>query len=246
MIGFSGLIDFYFACNDAFAYDLDICLNAWCFEADGAFNVSKGMAMINGYERLRPLKAEEIKALPILARGSALRFMLTRLVDWLDVPPGAKVVPKNPLEYLVKLRFHQRVVSARDYGLLGDGARHDLDRRRLLGNPGPGGWGAILRYGGHKKEFCGGEAPTTNNRMELTAAIAALEALSRPCRVELHTNSQYLRGGVTAWMPTGNATAGAPPTRSRSRTKTSGAASTPPPSVTKSTGAGSRATPATK
>ena len=68
------------------------------------------------------------------------------------------------------------------------------------GNPGPGGWGAILRYGGHKKELCDGEAPTTNNRMELMAAIAALEALSRPCRVELHTDSQYLRGGVTAWM----------------------------------------------
>jgi ribonuclease HI len=68
------------------------------------------------------------------------------------------------------------------------------------GNPGPGGWGAILRYGGHEKALCGGEAPTTNNRMELTAAIAALEALSRPCRVELHTDSQYLRGGVTAWM----------------------------------------------
>ncbi|MGD1038181.1 MAG: homoserine kinase [Roseiarcus sp.] len=115
----SGLIDFYFACNDSFAYDLGICLNAWCFEADGAFNVSKGMAMINGYQRLRPLKAEEIAALPILARGSALRFMLTRLVDWLDVPPGALVAPKNPLEYLVKLRFHQRVVSACDYGWLG-------------------------------------------------------------------------------------------------------------------------------
>jgi homoserine kinase type II len=114
----SGLIDFYFACNDAFAYDLAICLNAWCFEPDGAFNISKGMAMISGYQRLRPLRPEEIEALPILARGSALRFMLTRLVDWLNVPPGAMVAPKNPLEYLAKLRFHQRVVSARDYGLL--------------------------------------------------------------------------------------------------------------------------------
>ena len=114
----SGLIDFYFACNDAFAYDLGVCLNAWCFEADGAFNVSKGMAMIDGYQRVRPLEAAEVAALPILARGSALRFMLTRLVDWLDVPPGAKVVPKNPLEYLAKLRFHQLVVSARDYGRL--------------------------------------------------------------------------------------------------------------------------------
>ncbi|MGD0184815.1 MAG: ribonuclease HI [Roseiarcus sp.] len=68
------------------------------------------------------------------------------------------------------------------------------------GNPGPGGWGAILRYGGHERELCGGEALTTNNRMELSAAIAALEALSRPCRVELHTDSQYLRGGVTGWI----------------------------------------------
>ena len=115
----SGLIDFYFACNDAFAYDLSVCLNAWCFEADGAFNVSKGMAMIDGYQRQRPLGPEEVAALPILARGSALRFMLTRLVDWLNVPPGAMVAPKNPLEYLVKLRFHQRVVSARDYGWRG-------------------------------------------------------------------------------------------------------------------------------
>jgi homoserine kinase type II len=114
----SGLIDFYFACNDAFAYDLAVCLNAWCFEPDGQFNVSKGMAMIRGYEKHRPLSAAEVEALPILARGAALRFMLTRLVDWLNVPPGAKVTPKNPLEYLTKMRFHQRVVSARDYGRL--------------------------------------------------------------------------------------------------------------------------------
>jgi homoserine kinase type II len=114
----SGLIDFYFACNDFLAYDLGICLNAWCFEQDGSFNISKGMALINGYERVRKLGANEIQALPILARGSALRFMLTRLVDWLDVPVGAKVVPKDPLEYLRKLRFHRSVVSARDYGLL--------------------------------------------------------------------------------------------------------------------------------
>ncbi|HEY1940596.1 MAG TPA: homoserine kinase [Roseiarcus sp.] len=114
----SGLIDFYFACNDAFAYDLAVCLNAWCFELDGSFNVSKGKAMIDGYRSLRRLSAEETEALPVLARGSALRFMLTRLVDWLNVPAGAKVVPKNPREYLTKLRFHQRVVSARDYGLV--------------------------------------------------------------------------------------------------------------------------------
>ena len=114
----SGLIDFYFACNDAFAYDLAICLSAWCFEPDNAFNVSKGRAMIAAYERVRPLGEAESAALPTLARGAALRFMLTRLVDWLDVPPGAKVAPKNPLEYRDKLRFHQRVRSAADYGLI--------------------------------------------------------------------------------------------------------------------------------
>ena len=114
----SGLIDFYFACNDALAYDLAICLSAWCFEPDNDFNVSKGRAMISAYERLRPLGADEIEALPLLARGAAFRFMLTRLVDWLNVPPGAKVAPKNPLEYRDKLRFHQRVRSAADYGLM--------------------------------------------------------------------------------------------------------------------------------
>ncbi len=113
----SGLIDFYFACNDALAYDLAICLSAWCFEPDNAFNVSKGQAMISAYERVRALEDSEIAALPILARGAALRFMLTRLVDWLNVPPGAKVAPKNPLEYRDKLRFHQRVKTAADYGL---------------------------------------------------------------------------------------------------------------------------------
>jgi len=114
----SGLIDFYFACNDALAYDLAICLCAWCFEPDNAFNVSKGRAMISGYERVRTLKDAEIEALPVLARGAALRFMLTRLVDWLYVPPGAKVAPKNPLEYRDKLRFHQRVKTAADFGLV--------------------------------------------------------------------------------------------------------------------------------
>jgi homoserine kinase type II len=114
----SGLIDFYFACNDALAYDLAICLSAWCFEPNNDFNISKGRAMISGYERLRPLGQAEIDALPLLARGAALRFMLTRLVDWLNVPPGAKVAPKNPLEYRDKLRFHQRVRSAADYGLI--------------------------------------------------------------------------------------------------------------------------------
>lgn len=112
----SGLIDFYFACNDLLAYDLAICLNAWCFEPDNAFNVTKGGALIRAYEAVRALAPEEREALPILARGAALRFLLTRLYDWLSVPPGALVTPKDPREYLRKLRFHQKAASADDYG----------------------------------------------------------------------------------------------------------------------------------
>ena len=114
----SGIIDFYFACTDYYAYDLAICLNAWCFEADHSFNVTKAKAMLAGYESVRRLEEAEADALPILCRGSALRFMLTRLVDWLNVPPGALVRPKDPLEYDRKLGFHRRVESARDYGLV--------------------------------------------------------------------------------------------------------------------------------
>ncbi|WP_029006020.1 homoserine kinase [Azorhizobium doebereinerae] len=113
----SGIIDFYFACNDLLAYDVAVCLNAWCFEADGAFNATKGRALLAGYQSVRPLGADEVAALPHLARGAALRFLLTRLVDWLNVPEGALVRPKDPLEYLKKLRFHRAVASARDYGL---------------------------------------------------------------------------------------------------------------------------------
>lgn len=114
----SGLIDFYFACNDAYAYDVSVCLNAWCFEKDGAFNLTKGMALLDGYEQVRPLNGAELRALPLLARGSALRFFLTRLYDWLTTPPGALVVKKDPLEYLKKLRFHRQVKSAEEYGLV--------------------------------------------------------------------------------------------------------------------------------
>jgi homoserine kinase type II len=113
----SGLIDFYFACNDLLAYDVSICLNAWCFEKDGAYNITKGTAMLEGYQRVRPLSAAELAALPILSRGSALRFFLTRLYDWLTTPEGAMVTKKDPLEYLRKLRFHRQIASAAEYGL---------------------------------------------------------------------------------------------------------------------------------
>jgi homoserine kinase type II len=113
----SGLIDFYFACTDALAYDVAVCLNAWCFEPDLSYNMTKGRALLHGYMRKRPLSASEIAVLPMLCRGAALRFLLTRLVDWLEVPPGALVRPKDPLEYYRKLRFHQTNASARDYGI---------------------------------------------------------------------------------------------------------------------------------
>jgi homoserine kinase type II len=113
----SGLIDFYFACTDTLAYDVAICLNAWCFEPDFSYNVTKGRNLLQAYARTRPLSEAEREALPLLARGAALRFLLTRLVDWLNVPPGALVRPKSPQEYLRKLRFHQSVTSVRDYGV---------------------------------------------------------------------------------------------------------------------------------
>lgn len=113
----SGLIDFYFACTDMLAYDIAISLNAWCFESDHSFNVTKGRSLLNAYGKVRTLSAAERSALPTLARGAAMRFLLTRLVDWLAVPDGALVRPKDPLEYYRKLRFHQSVKRAEDYGL---------------------------------------------------------------------------------------------------------------------------------
>jgi homoserine kinase type II len=113
----SGVIDFYFACTDFTAYDLAICLNAWCFEPDGAFNTTKARLLLSGYRRVRPLLAAETAALPLLARGSALRFLLTRLYDWVNTPAGALVKRKDPKEYLQKLRFHQGVRGPGDYGL---------------------------------------------------------------------------------------------------------------------------------
>ncbi len=113
----SGLIDFPFACNDILAYDVAICLNAWCFETDHSFNVTKARAFLGAYARERKLSQAEQETLPLLARGAAMRFLLTRLVDFLDVPKGALVRPKDPLEYVRKLRFQQTVRSLRDYGV---------------------------------------------------------------------------------------------------------------------------------
>jgi homoserine kinase type II len=115
----TGLIDFYFACTDFLAYDVAICLNAWCFEPDCSFNVTKARLLVGNYLRERVLLPAELDLLPLLARGSALRFLLTRLYDWLNQPVGALVRPKDPIEYLKKLRFHRRITGPAGYGIDG-------------------------------------------------------------------------------------------------------------------------------
>ncbi|MEM7328085.1 MAG: homoserine kinase [Pseudomonadota bacterium] len=113
---FTGAIDFYFACTDALAYDLAVCINAWAFETDGAFNFSKARNLIAGYESVRPLRVDEKSAFPTLCLGAAIRFFLTRLVDWTETPEDALVKPKDPLEYAARLRFHRTAKSIADYG----------------------------------------------------------------------------------------------------------------------------------
>ncbi len=113
----SGLIDFYFAANDLLAFDLAICLNAWCFEKDGSFNLQKSTALIAGYQSVRQLQHNETTALPILCRGASVRFLVTRIYDWLNVPDGAIVVPHDPLIYLERLKFHQKISTAHEYGV---------------------------------------------------------------------------------------------------------------------------------
>ncbi len=117
----SGLIDFYFACTDILTYDIAVCLNAWCFETDGDFNITKAKRLLAAYREVRPLAPAELSALPILARGAALRFLLTRLHDRLfppvGVPGGVMVRHKDPLEYLRRLRFHRGIEGPGAYGL---------------------------------------------------------------------------------------------------------------------------------
>lgn len=113
----SGVIDFYFACNDFLAYDLAIALNAWGFDAHAQFDTANAAALFAGYRSGRDLAPEEIAALPVLAAGAALRFLLTRLHDRIHHLDGALVVPKDPMDYLHRLQFHRRVESAAAYGL---------------------------------------------------------------------------------------------------------------------------------
>jgi homoserine kinase type II len=113
----SGVIDFYFAATDLLAYDVAVCLNAWCFEADFTFNVTKSRALLAAYQAARRLSAAEQAALPVLCQGAAIRFLLTRLYDWLNTPAGAMVTRKDPIEYLRRLRFHMSATDGNAYGI---------------------------------------------------------------------------------------------------------------------------------
>ncbi|MBX4336131.1 homoserine kinase [Bartonella raoultii] len=112
----SGIIDFYFSCNDFFAYDLAICLNAWCFEPDYSYNLMKARALLESYQKVRPLISLEVKAFVLLARGASLRFLLTRLYDWFNTPEDSLVVKKDPWEYWHKLCFFSDVSSQDELG----------------------------------------------------------------------------------------------------------------------------------
>lgn len=111
----TGLIDFYFGCTDFLAYDIAICINAWCFDANHRFEANKAKRLVEMYDAYKSLSQQELNALPILCRGAAMRFLLTRLYDWLNPVADAVVRPKNPAEYVEKLKFHQDVKDAAAY-----------------------------------------------------------------------------------------------------------------------------------
>lgn len=111
----TGVIDFYFGCTDMFAYDLAVCINAWCFDDNHRFVPGKAKRLVEMYDAARPMTGPEVQALPTLCRGAAMRFLLTRLYDWLHPIEGAVVRPKNPLDYLARLKFHQMAKDAAAY-----------------------------------------------------------------------------------------------------------------------------------
>ena len=114
----TGIIDFYFSCNDFYAYEIAICLNAWCFEdSNNEFNPTKAKYLLGSYNQERKFSNEEVEALPLLARASALRYLLTRLLDFYSHKDSDLILKKDPNEYISKLRFHQSVRKASEYGL---------------------------------------------------------------------------------------------------------------------------------
>ena len=171
-----GLIDFYFACTDTLFYDVAVCLNAWCFEADHSYNVTKGRALLNAYNKVRALSAAERTALPnsrARRRHTISSHTARRLASRARRRAGAtegsaRILPQTALPPVGEKRRGLRALMAdQRVTIHTDGA--------CSGNPGPGGWGAILAFGDQEKELMGGEPHTTNNRMELMAAISALE-----------------------------------------------------------------------
>ena len=114
----TGIIDFYFSCNDFYAYEIAICLNAWCFEdSNNEFNPTKAKYLLGSYNQERKFSNEEVEALPLLARASALRYLLTRLLDFYSHEDSDLILKKDPNEYISKLKFHQSVRKASEYGL---------------------------------------------------------------------------------------------------------------------------------
>jgi homoserine kinase type II len=111
----SGIIDFYFACNDFFAYEIAICINSLCFDNNSTFNMTKAKNLIDGYTSIRTLREDEKKYLPILSMGAAMRFFLTRLYDFYHTDNKADVKIKDPFEYLKKIEFHSTIKNFNEY-----------------------------------------------------------------------------------------------------------------------------------
>ena len=214
----SGLIDFYFACTDYLVYDVAVCLNSWAFDENYIFNEQNAHRLLTGYQSVREFHDDEIAALSIMCRGAALRFLLTRAYDWLNQVPGAIVTVKDPAEYVQKLTFfcnhsveiaslcratkHTRVESTAK-------TTRSTHRQKMVtvytdgacsGNPGPGGWGVYIERDDQKEELKGGETSTTNNRMELIAAIEGLKATQPDDNIHLYTDSQYVKNGLNDWI----------------------------------------------
>ena len=194
---FSGLIDFYFSCNDFFAYEIALTINAWCFNNNGQFDFDKFQSLIAGYQIHRVLNGAEKKSMSILLRGATMRILLTRLHDQLYHPEGAFVIPKNPLEYFLILKFIKIISFLKIINMIinvyTDGA--------CSGNPGIGGWGAVILI--NKEDpihIHGGSTNTTNNQMELKAAIEVLKYFPKPKIINVITDSKYVKDGIESWI----------------------------------------------
>ncbi|MEM9233143.1 MAG: homoserine kinase [Pseudomonadota bacterium] len=191
----TGVFDFYFACTDFFAYDLAIAMNA--FTPEDTHSPAQGRALREGYETVRPLSPAEKDALPLFLRGSSLRFVLTRAHDYLNQVPGSLVQIKDPAPWLALNRAHRHdqpffVTGSDMIEIYTDGA--------CSGNPGPGGWGVLIKESGKERRLSGGAPATTNNRMELMGAIEALKAFPEGTALTLYTDSTYVKNGINSWI----------------------------------------------